>query len=928
MTHSQLENITWDYPLVEISQDKRSSRTGTTPGFAADLIGVSGELAGGQRVSPGFRKVHSLDPLNEVLNPNIGTGSHWSGTPQPNYWVDDIWAVDFRVGEKEFAYGFVYRVKYADSGTDLVDNVMIDYRIGTDATWYTRTLHRAVPKDSQMSVTVRGRLVYVFIEKRLPILFYLESGTPSLATSSSNWAPSSSTGTLPDFKEVLVGGEGTAANGITGPGTKPTLKSHRERANNNIGSATTSQMYITDVAPQTLNIWGPTSSSSGAVSAPQSFPDVQRLKRGDYSFAIHFYDSKTGLRSALSEIATLDQAEFSKDELTSFSLGSSFSSLSSKFDAIARGGAYGVVELIYDETRWDQAFVYRSVRIQGAGGTHVAAILHLDAIIDLEDYKPAVQPAGDDARAVYYYEKKDKELVFSDRYEDDADFSEIMPPGGAGLWYENTMLVSKITTFGESETPLFDVEAFISPWAIGELRWSSLAEANPELFNPNNRYLPSTPSNEIIRLVKVNGSVLGFSRDREYLIRKESNYLKIHEMHEGFGITNPKALDVVGSYVYFISEKGLKAVDDRGQLEDVNAINQLIIESWRGNLDDAEVVFDPLSSIVFVHSESDRQTCLFWLNTSSVTMLNDTPFQSTSRGSFPQDPSDSTSTLTKRAFFLHTTRLSSGTGSSGPSGDKIGAGTQGEARIYVYDYDRAKTISGATANNGSTRTTLMDITGDSVVEVFGASSTAIQTINGTLGSNLEDAFVYVLDGTNVGEKTRIKYKSSGSVLEVDDGSMFEAGDTIGISPVYTRVTGWQLGLKNAEGFSFGNTDFFRQFKASSMAAVFVDVSGAQSGTTNALYRALIYRGTETTPKATAVPRDNDDNIVTSVAEYDPKNYAAFHDDSDAVLSGKFGYRGPVLFPSVEVFCPDLDYRLISMRVRGSIEGTDRATRST
>ena len=45
---------TWYYPLTKVSQDKRVALPGVGKGYAAELAGFDGQLAGGLRPFSGF----------------------------------------------------------------------------------------------------------------------------------------------------------------------------------------------------------------------------------------------------------------------------------------------------------------------------------------------------------------------------------------------------------------------------------------------------------------------------------------------------------------------------------------------------------------------------------------------------------------------------------------------------------------------------------------------------------------------------------------------------------------------------------------------------------------------------------------------------------------------------------------------------------
>jgi len=88
------------------------------------------------------------------------------------------------------------------------------------------------------------------------------------------------------------------------------------------------------------------------------------------------------------------------------------------------------------------------------------------------------------------------------------------------------------------------------------------------------------------------------------------------------------------------------------------------------------------------------------------------------------------------------------------------------------------------------------------------------------------------------------------------------------------------------------------------------------------YRGRIYSGTSDTAKSVGIPMDGDGNVVQSIRDDEGIYYAAFGSES-AEADGYHGVRGTILFPAVETFVPDLDYRLLGVVVTGKIEGQSR-----
>jgi HAMP domain-containing protein len=145
-----------------------------------------------------------------------------------------------------------------------------------------------------------------------------------------------------------------------------------------------------------------------------------------------------------------------------------------------------------------------------------------------------------------------------------------------------TLFVSNIRNLPDSTTT--EVRPGDAVKGLGETKWSATTELLPELFPPANVSYPKTPTSTIIRFRQAGGNLVGFSLDRQYLVRKEGAYPRMIEMHEGFGVTNSKGADSVGSMVYVVTHKGLKAVDVDGNLDDVRSVNYLLMQEWEGQL--------------------------------------------------------------------------------------------------------------------------------------------------------------------------------------------------------------------------------------------------------------------------------------------------------------------------------------------------------
>jgi len=658
---------------------------------------------------------------------------------------------------------------------------------------------------------------------------------------------------------------------------------------------------------------------------------AQKFEPGDYSFGVFLYDSKTGRKSAMSEVAQAREQDFNVGLTSELSDDNA--------------SHYVAVELGYDPAKFDQAYIYRSVKLQDAGGTFIASIRHLDAVINLADYHTIKNQTGQPwapattsyRHAVYFYRLEDKQLVHQDAYYDPSQFDESMPKGGTALFYGDTMFVSRITESNPKSTA-DEVRQDDGIRGIGELRYSSLASISPELFPPGNRFVPAVPTNEIVRMKKIGPNAVGFSKDRLYHIRREGYSVKPQEMHEGYGIVGHKAVDAVGSLAYYVTPKGVKAVNSLGELDDFKALDVLIQNAWVNNLENVSVAFDPFVGAVFIHNPDLEHTAVVWFNTGMITELVDMVFSETKQGSWPSTFTNYASTLTDRALFLQNAPKT--TAATVVAGFK--------PRIYVLDHDSSRDISGSSSFNGQARRTLLDMTGDSRFETslaFGSSSTGTLTLTGgTLGTNFEGCYVYVMDcptASFIGMKAKVQAKLSATevrLVNATDLLNLPVGSRVGFSPVYFRWVGPNLGLQDQDGMIYGSGDFHRVKQLDALGCSFVDVSGPPVGdevsssssgfgdsSTDAKYRALVYRGTEANPTSKVFPKDNAGDVVPSVHEIEGERWAAFGEPTSQ-FQAAHGVMGVALSPGVEVFCPDLDFRLLSVLCAGKILDTFRTRR--
>jgi hypothetical protein len=912
----------WTFPLIKTLQDKSVPRTGLQPPTSpqqpeptAEEAGVDGSLNGGLRPLSGFKNVRELDFQSD---PNHDTTSV----------VLDARAIAFSLDSSSYAYGIVYKVARSNvisssSGEpgDSKADIFVDFYNSRTDVWTTGTkVMDEINANAQFDVAEAGRLVYVFATGRSPSRFYVKTDNSVDVLGLQAGDPTPGPGIQP---ELISPEDSAIALGSLAP---PTSTEQPARG----------QVKLTQLTPTQTGLFifdesiTEGSSSSGGVDLSAVNQDALafQLEFGDYVFGFRLRNSETGSWSAFSSIAQARGRNFNLFPGSTTSSGGE----SNKFIDM-----YAAMEILYDETEFDQAWIYRSVKVQDAGGTFVAAIQQLDNIIDLADYHTFDQPDdvadGRWRRAIYFYELEDKQLLYQDFYLDRATFDEEMPHGGAALFYENTMIISSIQQEAVSAPGAGVIRPHDTERGLGETRWSSLSNYSPELFPPSHRFTPNIPTNEVQKFIKIGGNVIGFSIDRMYHLRKETVFIRVSDLHEGFGIANPHAADTTGSFAYFTTrKKGLKAVDSVGQLDVVQAIDNLLVSEWGADAENFWVSFDPDVGALFILNTVKSEMAVLWLTTSRVTHLYDTVFDVSTRGPWPSDLADDASTLTERALFIQNT----------PDSDVTLSGWK--PRVFVLDHKREKVVSSsAVGDDDQPALRTLDPTGDARFEVATDYDSSTRNVSVTsvagdpqFGTKTEGCKVYVIQSDTVpyGTSAIINRRPNPTRIQVisDDASVLDglkAGDRIAISPVRFKVETRPItSTMTTQGFGVFADEFFQIKKADRLGCAFADVSGTATDDTDTAddkYQASLFKGSETAKLATAFPLARDGtSLVNSIVDNEPVEHAAFSDPASN-LQGRYGVRAFSLTPSMEVLCPDLDFKLLGMIVYGRItaEATDR-----
>ena len=936
-------NRRWVFPSITVSQNKGIERIGLTGNTNAyELAGVDGSRRFGCRPYSGFKFAHSLNILADFTSlPSADRPPAQTKTSQ----VTDCFPVHFQIREGEYGHGFVYRVK--NYGLSLDSAVFMDYvptnTVDGATGWRTvlisdHTSGNHVSSNEKMDVVSMGKYVFTFVKGRQPRVFYVDL-----------------TGSTYSHKVI---------NG--GPGKAPELKNLSSLPSpvfeTQVG-ATTGRAGVPSGSP--IGLLTSTLAGSGDPGNNSDEVDFHAFKSGDYSFAYYLHDSHTGRRTSLSTIGRRSQDEVLIDN--------KFVSITTEIDT----------------SKFDEIYLFRSVKQQSVGTTYAGSILHLDTIYKISDavvssdaaYKGINEVSvasnsnyTDTTFKIYkcFYQLDDIALSMQDIYLDKILVDEKMPFVGSAVAFGGSLILSDPK--GEGATLTTELDSRTRD--IGEIRWSSLTERSPEIFPINNKHTPDIFQNRVTALARSGEFAIGFSADRIYHIRRNGTFIDVKEMHEGFGLASPNGFASAGPLVYFVTTKGLKAVSNNGQLDDVKALDNLLMDEWFEDLSSIRLSFDSYSSCLFVMNTAKKKTVCLWFGSGRITEVHDTEFQDVRSGIWPKtftQPSDdngawsatgspvptASSEMVNRSFFLQNFPVNYPT-LTGAGGDIIKANWR--PRVYVQDYDRAKTgVNSTDTAIGSPVIRTLDSGGDSVFTVrqvtVGTADQVVVLKSGTAGSkklggqlaegtdcsDLIGCYVYVLSSINkfkVGLKFQIVSASGGTVLTDGSGNKsitvipkaqntfsLEVGDVLSVNPVYFHWVGPTIPMiKTEKGNTTFSYDLFQNKQISSVGCHFTDVSGGVTG--HKFYRGEVWNSTSNSASVQAIPSDfAGTQIGDSVENGESSHYAAFK-GTDAAVGGKHGIQDSVLNPGLEIFCPDLDFKLMAVICRGRTTSTDTSERVT
>jgi hypothetical protein len=867
---------TWNF-TGPTTMSKAQSRPSTPREIAWELTGIDGNTPGCLRTHPAFKNITTFSASGTLVN---------------------FFPITLIYDASTYYVGYVVVREVA--GTP--DVTHFDFYLsstGSSPTAFT-SQHTVNASGLEVDIQCSGRYAYIYIRGYPAQVVYVASGTPTLTKlpAGPGLVPTVETQLDTGAASTISAPCGVASATITNAGsgytsppvltfTAPTEPGRTAQGYAVISSGTVTSIVITDqgsgydnASPPGITLTGggysslatatavvnpgvATASTTGrlAVMVDKRGNTGKTLyKSGNYGFAVQFLDSTTGRKSQISEIGYLEMPRNGNaDQNLPIMLRVWFPSYYS-------GGAWvrgvGTTPGVYNK-----ALIYRTVNQGIAGGSlYGNSPLHLDSIITAPADTSIVTPEGINVRVA------DTQLVYQDTFAGRTRSDNVPPQGGVAQFLGSTLFVSRV--LGNTAATLTDSVTGVTPPnpppGVGDLRWSTTLDTQPENFSQFSRWVPQTPGNEVIAMRRVGMAILGFSTDRMYKISRADSFIKVEEMHLGYGVAGKDTLEAIGTMTYLVSGAGLKAISADGQLEDVTSLDTLLNVDWASAKANLKMAFDATGQCLTILKPSvtgpDGEAACMWFGTNRITMLKDLPFKHMRSGNWIVSGKN-----VRRSLFVKRHDAS---------------GTYG---VYIVDYERS--LSGTNLCGGTAR---------NVQFTTGSPPPLTPT------ADEFDCAGYKLDGTMT-RTTVADMATAGS-------SATYANSNWSVAPILVRWTGGNIGFQmQPDQPEF--KDFFRQKQVTNAAAYVELISGTYSPTFTQSWCAQVYEGTSDTPIYTATPVNQSGTKVSTVS------YVG--NEMPRASFGQHGVMGASLSPSFVFPVCGVEIKLLAFSLTGRILDTQR-----
>ena len=402
------------------------------------------------------------------------------------------------------------------------------------------------------------------------------------------------------------------------------------------------------------------------------------------------------------------------------------------------------------------------------------------------------------------------------------------------------------------------------------IRWGNVEKSRRGIVPVLNRKRISDLSDSIVNLVDAGPFLVVVMNNALLRIHRSGSRLALDPIHNRYGAVGRHGAVAIGSNLYMVSPVGVLIADlNSGQVDVVGATQHFFDETgrWNTNLADVQAAYDSQAGALIFLNPTINEMLLIWMNHGVLTHLIDMPWDHVRTGV------DFQSGGSKRALFW-------GTGESG---------------IFEIDALRAATTR---STMGSPAAAVEALSLNGLAGTPTNSTTLTAPASKDFSTDMIGHYVRFFNpttGAKIGRALITARPDADTVTFAAMASPPAPGDRFAIGAIPFLTTAWPLSGDPETPLQ----DLFRVKKVTAMGAALGDVSGDINGNPNKVLRYQLYK--------------RDESAVAAEAE----------GTIDATNTGQtykaIKLNHTVLVPGVENWSSDLDFDLIGLLVKGSVE---------
>jgi len=346
----------------------------------------------------------------------------------------------------------------------------------------------------------------------------------------------------------------------------------------------------------------------------------------------------------------------------------------------------------------------------------------------------------------------DEELVLQESYDVAVESAGSEPRGDRIYYMDGRMFLARASLLGLNTR--------------GDVYFSPGDSVKPETFQDLSMFPIPRPSDRIECFVRAGDYLYGIANTRMFRFAVNGTSVATERIAHGWGLLNRNCVVEASGNLFVLGQNALFQVNGAtGNGETIGVVERLLADSrtWADDLASLFLVYDSVSSCLYIVNPVQEEAIALWGTTRTVTRLKDMNFVAATSGPHPVDGG------IDRAYFITANGL------------------------IVTPADLGSDIS-------SDPQTQLGVTGTVNGSITGSSGiTNIQDSAASFDSDLQDCYVYILSGSEAGNKYLISSNTGTALTIVNTGTLnVAAGDRYAVSPIPMEWTGWPLaGMEEA-----------------------------------------------------------------------------------------------------------------------------------